>query len=79
MTKSIDNNEQLLNKIPKLNEIEKFIHNKLEHLESITQDKDHVILQKISSLEQVCNELNQKADNTNHISYNRNPQLEDLE
>ena len=79
VTKSIDNNEQLLNKIPKLNEIEKFIHNKLEHLESITQDKDHVILQKISSLEQVCNELNQKADNTNHISYNRNPQLEDLE
>ena len=27
----------------------------------------------------MCNELNQKADNTNHISYNRNPQLEDLE
>ena len=83
VTKSIDNNEQLLSKIPKLDEIEKFIHKKLEHLESITQvnrmDKDQILLQKISSLEQMCNDLNQKADNTNHISCNRNPQLEDLE
>ena len=83
ITKSTECNERVLRENCKLDEIESYIHNKLETIESITQvnikEKDNLVLHKISNLEQLCNELKQKVDDCKHISYHRDTQLEELE
>ena len=83
LTKFSEFDKKLLSENSKLEEMEKFIHNKLESIESITQinsnNRDHTVLQKISELNQLCNELNYKVDNSKHTTYQRNPQIADLE
>ena len=67
----------------KLDEIEKYIHNKLESIESFTQvcseSKDQNMLHKVNDLNQLCNELNEKIDNSRHTTHHRSPQIADLE
>ena len=83
LTKFCEFDKKLLSENSKLEEMEKFIHNKLESIESITQmnsnDRDHTVLQKINELNQLCNELNHKVDNSKHTTYHRSPQIADLE
>ena len=82
LTKFCEFDKKLLSENSKIEEMEKFIHNKLESIELITQmnsnDRDHTVLQKINELNQLCNELNHKVDNSKHTTYHRSPQIADL-
>lgn len=83
LKKSSDNYDKSLTlENHRIEEIEKYVHKKLETLESITQSnsKDYMVMEKIGKLEQLCNELNQKVDSSySNISSLRVPQLDDLE
>ena len=74
---------KIQSELNKIDEMEKFIHTKRDHIDSITnlnsKDTVNITLQKINNLERLCNELNEKVDNSNCYSQHRNPQLEELE
>ena len=83
LTRSTELDVKIQSELTKIDEMEKFIHTKLDHIDSFTnlnsKDTENTVLQKITNLEQLCNKLNEKVDNSNHYSQHRNPQLEELE
>ena len=83
LTKFTELDVKIQSELTKIDEMEKFIHTKLDHIDSITnlhgKDTDNTLLQKITGLEQLCIELNEKVDNCNRYSQHRNPQLGELE
>ena len=83
LARSTEFDVKIQSELTKIDEMEKFIHAKLDHIDSITyshsKDTDNTLLQKITNLEQLCIELNEKVDNSNRYSQHRNPQLEELE
>ena len=83
LRKSSELDKKLMRENSKLDEIEKYIHNKLESIDSFTQvsseSKDQNMLHKINNLNQLCNELNEKIDNSRHTTHHRSPQIADLE